>query len=106
MLETIKKEGIVAVIRAKDHDEARGYINACLKGGVKALELTYTIPNVNELIAEYKDHEDALIGVGSVLNGQMAKDSILAGAKYVVSPGYNEEVNTVCHEMGDRKSVV
>ena len=100
MLETIKKEGIVAVIRAKSHEEARGYMNACLKGGVKALELTYSIPNVNELISEYKNHEDAIIGVGSVLNGQMAKDSILAGAKYVVSPGYNEEVNTVCHEMG------
>ena len=61
MLETIKKEGIVAVLRAKSHEEARGYINACLKGGVKALELTYSIPNVNELIAEYKDHEDIFI---------------------------------------------
>ena len=53
MLEAIKKEGIVAVIRAKDHDEARGYMNACLKGGVKALEVTYTIPNVNELSLKY-----------------------------------------------------
>ena len=49
---------------------------------------------------EYKDNKDMIIGVGSVLNGKMAKDSILAGAKYVVSPGYNEEINDVCHEMG------
>lgn len=43
MLSKLKKEGIVAVIRAKDHEEALGYVNACLNGGIKALELTYTI---------------------------------------------------------------
>ena len=99
MLNKIKDEGVVAVIRAKDHEEALGYINACLNGGVKAIELTYTIPNVCELIKEYSSHAEALIGVGSVLNGKMASDAIEAGAKYVVSPGYSEEVNKVCKEM-------
>ena len=100
MLDIIKEQGIVAVLRADSHEQAREYMNACVKGGIKALELTYSIPNVNELIEEYKDNKDMIIGVGSVLNGKMAKDSILAGAKYVVSPGYNEEINDVCHEMG------
>ena len=100
MLDIIKEQGIVAVLRADRHEQAREYMNACVKGGIKALELTYSIPNVNELIEEYKDNKDMIIGVGSVLNGKMAKDSILAGAKYVVSPGYNEEINDVCHEMG------
>ena len=99
MLNIIKNEGIVAVIRAKDHDEAKGYINACLNGGIRAVELTYSIPNVVDLINELKDDENLILGVGSVLNGQMAKDAILAGAKYVVSPGYNEEVNEVCKEL-------
>ena len=100
MLDIIKEQGIVAVLRADSHEQAREYMNACVKGGIKALELTYSIPNVNELIEEYKDNKDMIIGVGSVLNGKMAKDSILAGAKYVVSPGYNEEINDVCNEMG------
>lgn len=99
MLNIIKNEGIVAVIRAKDHDEAKGYINACVNGGIRAVELTYSIPNVVGLINELKDDENLILGVGSVLNGQMAKDAILAGAKYVVSPGYNEEVNKVCKEL-------
>ena len=99
MLNIIKNEGIVAVIRAKDHDEAKGYINACVNGGIRAVELTYSIPNVVDLINELKDDENLILGVGSVLNGQMAKDAILAGAKYVVSPGYNEEVNKVCKEL-------
>ena len=99
ILSELKANGVVAVVRGKSHEEARGYMEACLRGGVKSLELTYTIPNVCELIKEYSSHAEALIGVGSVLNAKMASDAIEAGAKYVVSPGYSEEVNTVCKEM-------
>lgn len=99
VLNELKANGIVAVVRGKSHEEARGYMDACLKGGIKSLELTYTIPNVCELIKEYSSNEEALVGVGSVLNGKMASDAILSGAKYVVSPGYSEEVNKVCKEM-------
>lgn len=99
ILEQLKGNGIVAVIRGKNHEEARGYMEACLKGGIKSLELTYTIPNVVELIREYSSNSEALIGVGSVLNGKMASDAIEAGAKYVVSPGYSEDINTVCKAM-------
>lgn len=99
ILDKLKENGVVAVVRGKNHDEARGYMEACLKGGVKSLELTYTIPNVCELIKEYSTHPEALIGVGSVLNGKMASDAIEAGAKYVVSPGYSEEVDVVCKAM-------
>ncbi|WP_207744206.1 bifunctional 4-hydroxy-2-oxoglutarate aldolase/2-dehydro-3-deoxy-phosphogluconate aldolase [Romboutsia sp. 1001713B170131_170501_G6] len=99
MLESIKKEGIVAVIRAKDHEEAKGYINACVNGGIRAVELTYSIPNVVDLINELRDDKNLILGVGSVLNKEMAKDAILAGAKYVVSPGYSEEVNEVCKQL-------
>ncbi|ASW43589.1 bifunctional 4-hydroxy-2-oxoglutarate aldolase/2-dehydro-3-deoxy-phosphogluconate aldolase [Clostridium isatidis] len=98
ILDKLIAAGVVAVVRGKNHKEIKDYMEACLRGGLKALELTYTIPNVVELIKEYKDREEALIGVGSVLNGKMALDAIEAGAKYVVSPGYNEEVNKVCKE--------
>ena len=98
ILNELKANGIVAVVRGKSHEEARGYMEACLRGGIKSLELTYTIPNVCDLIKEYTSHTEALIGVGSVLNGKMASDAIEAGAKYVVSPGYSEEVNEVCKE--------
>ena len=99
ILSELKANGIVAVVRGKSHEEARGYMEACLKGGIKSLELTYTIPDVCELIKEYSSHTEALIGVGSVLNAKMASDAIEAGAKYVVSPGYSDEVNKVCKEM-------
>lgn len=99
ILSELKANGIVAGVRGKSHEEARGYMEACLRGGIKSLELTYTIPDVCELIKEYSSHTEALIGVGSVLNAKMASDAIEAGAKYVVSPGYSDEVNKVCKEM-------
>ena len=99
ILSELKANGIVAVVRGKSHEEARGYMEACLRGGIKSLELTYTIPDVCELIKEYSSHTEALIGVGSVLNAKMASEAIEAGAKYVVSPGYSDEVNKVCKEM-------
>ena len=99
ILSELKKNGIVAVVRGKSIEEAKGYMEACLRGGIKSLELTYTIPNVCELIKEYSSHSEALIGVGSVLNAKMASDAIEAGAKYVVSPGYSKEVDKVCKEM-------
>ena len=99
ILSELKANGIVAVVRGKSHEEARGYMEACLRGGIKSLELTYTIPDVCELIKEYSSRTEALIGVGSVLNAKMASDAIEAGAKYVVSPGYSDEVNKVCKEM-------
>lgn len=100
VLEEVKAQGVVAVIRAKDHEEALGYIEACLGGGLLALELTYTIPNVCELIKYVsKKYEQAIVGVGSVLNRKMAIDAIEAGAKYVVSPGFSNEVNTACAEF-------
>ncbi|WP_250277893.1 bifunctional 4-hydroxy-2-oxoglutarate aldolase/2-dehydro-3-deoxy-phosphogluconate aldolase [[Clostridium] colinum] len=98
ILEQLKNNKIVAVIRAKDHKETREYISACVKGGIKSLELTYSIPNVCELIKEYSEDENLLVGVGSVLNKKMALDAIEAGAKYVVSPGYSDEVNEVCKD--------
>lgn len=50
VLKKLKEEGIVAVIRSNSHEEALGYIKVCISGGIKAIELTHTIPNLVELI--------------------------------------------------------
>ena len=101
MLETIKKEGIVAVLRAKSHEEARGYINACLKGGVKALEVTYTNKFANDIIKElseiYEGQDDVVIGAGTVLDAETARAAMLAGAKYIVSPAFDLETAKICN---------
>ncbi|MGL5382524.1 MAG: bifunctional 4-hydroxy-2-oxoglutarate aldolase/2-dehydro-3-deoxy-phosphogluconate aldolase [Culicoidibacterales bacterium] len=99
MLQKLQKSGLIAVVRASNHDEALTSMAALIEGGISALELTYTIPDVCELITKAKEmYPQADIGVGSVLNRQMAIDAIAAGATYVVSPGFADEIDQACKE--------
>lgn len=101
MLEKLQAEKVVAVLRADSVEEAMKYVDAIYAGGMKALELTYSIPNVCELITQVKaKYSDSLVGIGSVLTKEQAKAAIDAGATYVVSPGYVDEVQTYCDQVG------
>jgi len=103
-LETInnlKNYGLVAVIRATSQDEAVKIIEAVKKGGIKALEITMTVPNAVQIIKDlcemYKDDKDMIIGAGTVLDPETARACILAGAKFIVSPCLNPETIKLCN---------
>ncbi|QZY54363.1 bifunctional 4-hydroxy-2-oxoglutarate aldolase/2-dehydro-3-deoxy-phosphogluconate aldolase [Crassaminicella profunda] len=103
-METIRKiseSGVVAVIRAESKEEGMKIIEAVKKGGIKALEITMTVPGAVEIIKElsevYKD-EDVIIGAGTVLDPETARACILAGAKYIVSPSLNVETIKLCNK--------
>ncbi|WOO88593.1 bifunctional 4-hydroxy-2-oxoglutarate aldolase/2-dehydro-3-deoxy-phosphogluconate aldolase [Mollicutes bacterium LVI A0078] len=101
MLDKLKQEKVVAVLRASSVDEGMEYVEAIYAGGMKALELTYSIPNVCELIRQVlSKYPDALVGIGSVLTVDQTKDALAAGATYIVSPGYVESVQDYCNEVG------
>ncbi|HEY5561399.1 MAG TPA: bifunctional 4-hydroxy-2-oxoglutarate aldolase/2-dehydro-3-deoxy-phosphogluconate aldolase [Clostridiaceae bacterium] len=102
-IETITKMiegGVVAVIRAESKDKGFKIIEAIKKGGIKALEITMTVPGAVDIIKElneaYKD-EDVIIGAGTVLDPETARLCILAGAKYIVSPSLNVETIKLCN---------
>ena len=102
-IETIKKimeSGIVAVIRAESKEQGKKIIEAVKDGGIKAIEITMTVPGavdiIKELTQEYKD-EDLLIGAGTVLDPETARACILAGAEYIVSPSLNIETIKLCN---------
>ncbi len=99
MIEKLLKEKVVAVLRAKNHEDAMKQVDACIEGGMNAVELTYSIPDVCSLIESViVKYPNALVGVGSVLTTKQAIDAIESGAMYVVSPGFSEEVQIVCDE--------
>ncbi len=101
MLNKLKEEKVVAVLRASSVDEGMQYVDAIYAGGMKALELTYSIPNVCELIKQVLEkYPDALVGIGSVLTVDQAKEALEAGATYIVSPGYVDSVQDYCNEVG------
>ena len=102
-IETIQKivvSGVVAVIRAESKEQGIRIIEAVKKGGIKALEITMTVPGAVDIIKElsevYKD-EDVIIGAGTVLDPETARACILAGAKYIVSPSLNIETVKLCN---------
>jgi 2-dehydro-3-deoxyphosphogluconate aldolase/(4S)-4-hydroxy-2-oxoglutarate aldolase len=101
MIKKISDAGIVAVIRATSKEEGIKIVEAVKKGGIKALEITMTVPGAVDIIKElseiYKDDEDMLIGAGTVLDPETARACILAGAKYIVSPSLNVDTIKLCN---------
>lgn len=97
-LEEIVQTGVVAVIRASSPDELMSITQALYRGGVKALEITMTSPNALDTIkdATAKLGDEAIIGVGSVLDSETARAAILAGAQFVVSPVFKPEIVALC----------
>ncbi|GKX31003.1 bifunctional 2-keto-4-hydroxyglutarate aldolase/2-keto-3-deoxy-6-phosphogluconate aldolase [Vallitalea longa] len=102
-METIKKivdSGVVAVIRAESKEDGMKIIEAVKAGGIKALEITMTVPGAVDIIKEltdlYKD-EDVIIGAGTVLDPETARACILAGAEYIVSSSFNADTVKLCN---------
>lgn len=95
----IEEAGVVAVMRMQDPDRLRAVIDALADGGVRAFEVTMTVPGAIELIQGLSSalSADFLLGAGTVLDPQTAARVIDAGAKFVVSPVLRPAIIDVCH---------
>ena len=81
--------GIVAVVRADTTDKAERIVDACMEGGVAAIELTFTVPHADKVIeslASKYSPEDIILGAGTVMDAATARIAMLCGAQYIVSP--------------------
>jgi len=92
--------GIVAVIRLKDPAKLRAVVDAIAAGGVRALEVTMTVPGAVGLIRELAPTlpDGFLLGAGTVTDVATARAVIDAGASFVVSPVFKPDVVAACHE--------
>lgn len=97
-LQALKESGVVAVIRASGPEELLQITRALNRGGVRALEITMTSPGALETIkaAVSQLKGEAIIGAGSVLDGETARMAILQGAEFVVSPVFRPELVAIC----------
>jgi 2-dehydro-3-deoxyphosphogluconate aldolase / (4S)-4-hydroxy-2-oxoglutarate aldolase len=98
VLHTIETTGVVAVIRLRDAELLQGVVDALMAGGVRALEVTMTVPRAVELIAGLAKTLPAefVLGAGTVLDAKTAAQVIDAGARFVVSPVFKSEVIDIC----------
>ena len=88
ILSTIAESGVVAVMRAPSKEILLDISQALLAGGVPGVEVTMTTPKAISAIEMLADilGDQAIVGVGTVLDAATARDAIAAGAQFVVSP--------------------
>ena len=100
VLETVRQDRAVAVIRAERVADPAGLAGALAGAGVRAVEFTFTIPGVTEAIRAAAA-SGALIGAGTVLTARQAEEAVEAGARFLVSPA----VRPAVAEAGQRHGV-
>ena len=95
--DTFRDIGIIPVVAIEDASKAADLAHALVKGGLPASEVTFRTACAAEAIeAMIKAEPDMLVGAGTVLNVEQAERAVKAGAKFIVSPGYNPEVVDWC----------
>lgn len=102
-IQEIKKRKIISVIRTKFADQTLELVKAVKKGGIKLIEITMTNPSALESLKKVKEQyveEEVIVGAGTVLDAETARDCILAGAEYIISPNFNPEVIKMCNRYG------
>lgn len=94
--------GVVGILRkGNDPSLVMSIIQACLKGGLSLLEVTFTQANAHIIIEQVRtQYPDCVIGAGTVLDSETARIAILSGARYVVSPMCNVNIAKMCNRYG------
>ncbi len=102
VVERIVACGVIAVVRADRTENLVGAARALAAGGVKSVEVTMTTPGALDVIAELGRAlgGDVLIGAGTVLDPQQARQAANAGANFLVAPTVDAEVIAVARDAG------
>lgn len=97
-LKQIEEAKVIAIIRADNVEEAVKCAEACIRGGIKTIEVTYTIPQASKVIESIYDRfPNAIVGAGTILEAMTAKIAIEAGANFIVSPHFQKDIATLCN---------
>jgi 2-dehydro-3-deoxyphosphogluconate aldolase/(4S)-4-hydroxy-2-oxoglutarate aldolase len=100
ILRRLEATGVVAVIRLADGAALRAVAEALAEGGVRAIEVTMTVPQAVALIEELARTlpKDIIVGAGTVLDAETTRAVIDAGAQFVVSPVFRRSVLETAHQ--------
>ena len=97
ILKKIAEVGILPVVVLEDASDAKDLAKALIDGGLPCAEVTFRTDAAEESIEIMtKEYPEMLVGAGTVLSVEQVKRAIAAGAKFIVSPGFDEEVVKYC----------
>ena len=99
-LHELRERRLVAVIRAPSRDSALESALAVARGGIELLEITFTVPEAPQVIADLSVRSDLTVGAGTVLTAAQAREAIGAGASFIVAPNLSAEVARASREAG------
>ncbi len=101
ILEQIRFIGLVPVIKLNDPSKAVDLAKALKAGGIPVAEVTFRAAGADKAIAAIaKELPDVLVGAGTVITVDQVKRAVEAGAKYIISPGFDPEVVGYCIDHG------
>lgn len=93
--------GIIPVIVLNDTKDAIPLAKALLKGGIDIVEITFRTDAAEESIRVIsKEFPEMLVGAGTIINLEQLEKAYKAGAKFIVSPGFDKEIVDRCKELG------
>lgn len=91
-LSRLSTEQLVMVVRAPSAASAHVAIAAAIAGGVRVIEVTYTVPDTVSVIRDLAANADLVVGAGTVRTRAQAEAALNAGAEFLVSPGLDDEL--------------
>ena len=101
IIEQAGRIGVIPVIALEDAGQAVPLAKALEKGGIPAAEVTFRTAAGEEAIRQIAQScPGILVGAGTVLNLDQCDRAVAAGAKFIVSPGYNDALVAHCIEKG------
>jgi 2-dehydro-3-deoxyphosphogluconate aldolase/(4S)-4-hydroxy-2-oxoglutarate aldolase len=97
----IIEQRLVAVVRTDKPDQVLPICEALVAGGINILEVTLTVPNAMDQIAQVRKrfNDNVLVGAGTVLNADACRTAIRAGAEFVVTPVLRLGLISVAHDL-------
>lgn len=87
-----------AILRTDKADAVRPALEAAITGGFRVVEVTLTTPDCFDHIQALAERPDLVVGAGTVLSVDQAKEAMAAGARFLVSPVVDQQVLAFCRQ--------
>jgi 2-dehydro-3-deoxyphosphogluconate aldolase / (4S)-4-hydroxy-2-oxoglutarate aldolase len=97
LVRQLRQQRLVAVVRSKSAEDALALARAAVEGGIRFVEITFSVPGALDVIKELVARKDVHVGAGTVLAPQQAERAIGAGAEFIVSPSLELNLIGLCH---------
>jgi 2-dehydro-3-deoxyphosphogluconate aldolase/(4S)-4-hydroxy-2-oxoglutarate aldolase len=102
VFDAIRRERMVAVIRAGEPAAALEAARAVIRGGIALVEVTYSVPDAPRVMRQLVEdaHPGVIVGAGTVLTAAEAHAALLAGARFLIAPNVSAAVAGAAREAG------